>query len=187
MSSNITTYSNDIDEAYPVAGRDNNSQGFRDNFSSIKNALTTAGEEITDLQNQTAKTNGSNNFNGNLIENATTNNLFGVVNTETVNTSSATVGVSDAEYHIFNINSTSTLSLTDWGTNGYYQRIRLHLVNGDKQDNYVVTISGTGNSTIRKNYSGPIILDTIGTPVILDIWSTDSGTNIYINRLGEFS
>ena len=42
MASNINT--NTIDENYPVAGIDNDSQGFRDNFTSIKidkNVLTT--------------------------------------------------------------------------------------------------------------------------------------------------
>ena len=39
-----------IDGAYPVAGQDNDSQGFRDNFSQIKTQLTTAGTEITAIQ-----------------------------------------------------------------------------------------------------------------------------------------
>ena len=40
-----------INEAFPVAGQDNPSQGFRDNFSATKNNLSTAKSEITDLQN----------------------------------------------------------------------------------------------------------------------------------------
>lgn len=39
-----------IDGAYPVAGQDNDSQGFRDNFTNIKNNFTYAAEEISDLQ-----------------------------------------------------------------------------------------------------------------------------------------
>ena len=35
MASNINTTS--IDADYPIAGQDNNSQGFRDNFGTIKN------------------------------------------------------------------------------------------------------------------------------------------------------
>jgi hypothetical protein len=42
---------NDIDGAYPVAGQDNNSQGFRDNFTNTKTNFTYAANEITDLQN----------------------------------------------------------------------------------------------------------------------------------------
>jgi hypothetical protein len=40
-----------INVNYPVPGVNNNSQGFRDNFSGIKNNLDTAATEITDLQN----------------------------------------------------------------------------------------------------------------------------------------
>ena len=47
MASSIDTST--IDATYPVAGIDNDSQGFRDNFNSIKTNLTTAGSEITAL------------------------------------------------------------------------------------------------------------------------------------------
>jgi hypothetical protein len=43
---------NNIDGAYPVAGQDNNSQGFRDNFTNTKTNFQYAAEEITDLQNK---------------------------------------------------------------------------------------------------------------------------------------
>ena len=39
-----------IDGAYPVAGQDNNSQGFRDNFTNIKTNFQYAENEINDLQ-----------------------------------------------------------------------------------------------------------------------------------------
>jgi hypothetical protein len=42
---------NNIDGAYPVAGQDNNSQGFRDNFTNTKTNFEFAANEITDLQN----------------------------------------------------------------------------------------------------------------------------------------
>ena len=40
MSSNINP--NNIDTAYPVAGQDNDSQGFRDNFTNIKTNFSSA-------------------------------------------------------------------------------------------------------------------------------------------------
>lgn len=39
-----------IDVTYPVAGQDNDTQGFRDNFNIIKNNLNTAKSEISDIQ-----------------------------------------------------------------------------------------------------------------------------------------
>ena len=48
--SNINT--NGININYPVPGTNNSTQGFRDNFASIKNNLTSAKTEITDLQSK---------------------------------------------------------------------------------------------------------------------------------------
>jgi hypothetical protein len=48
MTSNINP--NNIDGAYPVAGQDNNSQGFRDNFTNTATNFQFAANEITDLQ-----------------------------------------------------------------------------------------------------------------------------------------
>ena len=77
MTSAISTSS--IDESYPVAGQDNNSQGFRDNFNAIKTALNTAKGEIDTLQSGTAKLNVANNFNGVLLEDAEVNKFYGSV------------------------------------------------------------------------------------------------------------
>ena len=50
MSSTINP--NNINGAYPVAGQDNDSQGFRDNFTNTKTNFQAAATEITDLQNK---------------------------------------------------------------------------------------------------------------------------------------
>jgi len=75
MASNINP--NNIDGAYPVAGQDNNSQGFRDNFTNTKTNFQYAADEITDLQNnvllKSALTGGTvnNNMLGTLVSNGT--------------------------------------------------------------------------------------------------------------------
>lgn len=48
MPSNINT--GPIDITYPIAGQDNDTQGFRTNFTNIVSNLNTAGREITALQ-----------------------------------------------------------------------------------------------------------------------------------------
>ena len=50
MASNINP--NNIDTAYPIAGQDNDSQGFRDNFTNIKTNFSFAEQEIDDLQSK---------------------------------------------------------------------------------------------------------------------------------------
>jgi hypothetical protein len=71
MASNINA--NNIDGAYPVAGQDNDSQGFRDNFTNTKTNFQSAADEITDLQNKVivkAPLTGGGNI-------AVTNNMAG--------------------------------------------------------------------------------------------------------------
>lgn len=53
MTSNIKQFSDNIDTNFPVQGRDNPSQGFRDNFAQIKLALVTAADEISQFQAST--------------------------------------------------------------------------------------------------------------------------------------
>jgi len=49
MISTITNYANNINTLFPVTGQDNDSQGFRDNFANIKQALKNASNEINTL------------------------------------------------------------------------------------------------------------------------------------------
>jgi hypothetical protein len=50
MASNINP--TNIDITYPIAGQDNDTQGFRDNFRNIKNNFLTAGSEMTAVQSK---------------------------------------------------------------------------------------------------------------------------------------
>ncbi len=65
MASNIVP--GNIDGTFPIAGQDNSSQGFRDNFTATKNNFTTASTEITDLQANKASTNAASDFADNIV------------------------------------------------------------------------------------------------------------------------
>lgn len=61
---------NTIDGTYPVAGQDNSSQGFRDNFTNTKNNFQFAYNEITDLQANAVLKGQTNDMGGAIIANA---------------------------------------------------------------------------------------------------------------------
>jgi hypothetical protein len=82
MASNINP--NSIDGSYPVAGQDNNSQGFRDNFTSIVVNFQAASTEITDLQNKAVVKSA---LSGVTIDNNMNNNTIYAVNLNDVTTS----------------------------------------------------------------------------------------------------
>lgn len=60
---------NNIDGTFPVAGQDNSSQGFRDNFTNTKNNFTYAYNEITELQANAALRGQLNEFADSIIAN----------------------------------------------------------------------------------------------------------------------
>ena len=66
MTSQINPESNNYDAAYPVAGQDNNTIGFRQNFASIQQNFQYAKDEITALQTNTVQAGGNvfNDLNG---------------------------------------------------------------------------------------------------------------------------
>jgi len=58
MSSNINPYN--VDGTFPIAGQDNSSQGFRNNFTNIQNNFIYAENEISDLQAKSVVTSALN-------------------------------------------------------------------------------------------------------------------------------
>jgi hypothetical protein len=70
-----------INGAYPVAGQDNNSQGFRDNFTWTKTNFQYAADEISDLQSKVVLkapltgTTLNNNMLGSIVSNAVAQNF----------------------------------------------------------------------------------------------------------------
>ena len=72
---------NNINGAYPVAGQDNNSQGFRDNFTNTKTNFQYARDEISDLQSKAVLkaalvgTTLNNDMGGSVLSNAQLQNM----------------------------------------------------------------------------------------------------------------
>jgi hypothetical protein len=114
MSSNINP--NNIDGTYPVAGQDNNSQGFRDNFTNIKTNFQYAESEIDDLQSKVllkAALSGSvldNDMLGSLIYNGTIAD-FGAVRLA-LGPVSGSQTINYAAGHFQTLTTTGNVSLT---------------------------------------------------------------------------
>jgi hypothetical protein len=192
-----------INENFPVAGQDNDTQTFRDNFDSIKTALSTAKTEITDLQDNVSRTDVENDFNGNLIRNAKFQNNFEVVleaQVFDVGTTTFTLDYENGPYQIFTISSSNfTFDFLNFPTTGETLgkiMIELYSLDGNPK-NVNFSLSGSDADAIKKNgFSLPITVTSQTNPTILTIWrhgyarttvgslSTD---NFYIINHGTFS
>ena len=138
---------NTIDANFPVAGVDNDSQGFRDNFNVIKTGLTTAGSEITTLQDTTAKLNVTNNFNGNILDNLVLSRAWGSAY-QTTATSNLAVSLTNGEYQLIEVAGADRLiTFEGWPGTDKYGRIRLELRSDGTQR--TITFATTGGGTVK--------------------------------------
>ena len=111
---------NNIDGAYPIAGQDNDSQGFRDNFTNIKTNFEYAGAEINDLQSKvllkSALTGSTlnNNMNGAALIGATIRNFAGTKYDFGTTSGTVTVDYSVAHYQTVGLGGAITLAFTNF-------------------------------------------------------------------------
>jgi hypothetical protein len=122
MTSNINP--NNIDGAYPVAGQDNNSQGFRTNFTNTSTNFQFAKDEITDLQNNAvlksalAGTTLNNNMQGSPLSNAVLSNMSEAVNTLGLVSGTVTINYAVGSYQTLTTNGTVSLQFTNFPASG---------------------------------------------------------------------
>lgn len=191
MASNIN--STDIDAEYPVAGIDNDSQGFRDNFSTIKNSLATAKSEITALQATTAQgvsynsETGANDFNGNQIQEADF-----IANTETVYptgniTASQNISFANGHYQTVQVGANVTLTLADWAATGKMARMRLQITSDGSSRTITFAASGGGEFKDHADWPGTFTVTSQTNPVIVDFWTVNGGLTVFRQTHGTFS
>ena len=185
MASNIN--STDIDAEYPVAGVDNDSQGFRDNFSTIKNSLATAKSEITDLQDNTAKLNADNDFNGNKIQEAdfqaTTETVYATGNI----TASQNISFANGHYQTVQVGADVTLTLSDWAEAGKMCRMRLQITSDGSSREITFAASGGGEFKDHADWPGTFTVISQTNPIMVDFWTINGGLTVFRQTHGSFS
>ena len=196
MASNIDEVS--INADYPVAGQDNDSQGFRDNFGIIKNNFVATKSEIESLQDNTAKKNEANNFLGNNITNANLVNVSEELNAGGTLSSSQDVNFTLGPVQTFTVGGDITLTTTDWPESGKVGKIRLILIN-DGEDR-ILTIGTEAGSSLKFNdrwpnktgsapnytFTNSLTIDSATAPVVIDFMTYNQGSSIFVDYIGKF-
>ena len=122
MASSINP--NNISVTFPIAGQDNDSQGFRDNFNNIKTNITHAKTEIEDLQSKvilkSALTGSSlsNDGNGSVLENFKLENMSETKLDKGSNSGSVTIEVDKAPLQLIETSANITLAFTGFPASG---------------------------------------------------------------------
>lgn len=124
MASNINP--SNINGTYPVAGQDNDSQGFRDNFTNIRTNLQFAEAEITALQSSTVTLGVENNLATTTLKNP---KLWGatekVHNYTTGAGATLVIDYSLGDYQTKEVTENLTLSYANWPASGLYSTVQV--------------------------------------------------------------
>jgi len=181
---------NNIDGAYPVAGQDNDSQGFRDNFTNTKTNFGFASAEITDLQNKAvlkAALTGSNldnNMNNTVISNvqllqaSAPKSALGSV-------TSAALNFSASPYYTLSTAGSVSVSFSSWPAAGQVATLRLQITVTSTA--YTLTLPSAvsvGTSNLQGCASNVITFNKTGV-YEYEFETSDGGTTISIFDLNQ--
>lgn len=185
-----------INENFPVAGEDNDTQVFRDNFDTIKTSLQIAKDEITDLEDNAARLDIDNDFNRTLITRAVMQDNYekrfdgGTVITPLV------VDFENGSYQIFRFGADTVIEFLNFPDSNTLPpsvgKLTLELY-GDGTTR-TLTFSTSGGTVLKKNTAFPAPFTVTsqelaaggGNPIIIEVWRHKSD-RIFLNYLGQFS
>lgn len=191
MASNII--SSTIDNTFPIAGVDNDTQGFRDNSTIIKTALTTASSEITALQANSAITNGTTNFNNNTIQNVNLKSSTIEANTTSMlgETSITATWTNSQYYRLTSINSNLAVTISGWPATGKYAEMIIHF-SGNGSGTQAVTFSSLGATTQLTDDSGAFTGRAINVnasadrSTVVKAFTSDNGVTVFYQHIDTF-
>ena len=189
MASNIV--STTIDATFPVAGVDNDTQGFRDNFSIIKDNFAAAKAEISSLQSDTAKLTGNNNFDGNNIISAVLQGSGDAVSPQVTIVGNMELPWIEASYYAFTVNGNVTLTMTEWPVQPASPKTHILgkmvvQVTASTSSRTITFATVNGTVKLPSGVTNPVTLAS-GATNIYEFWTINGGTTVYGKLVGSYT
>lgn len=191
MTSNIV--STTIDATFPVAGVDNDTQGFRDNFSIIKNNFAAAKAEIDTLQSGTAKLTGNNNFDGNNIISAVLQGSGDAVSPQVTIVGNLELPWIEASYYAYTVNGNVTLTMSEWPVQPVSPSTKTHIlakmmvqVTASTTSRIITFATVNGTVKLPSGVNNPVTLAS-GATNIYEFWTINGGTTVYGKLVGSYT
>jgi hypothetical protein len=181
---------NNIDGTYPVAGQDNDSQGFRDNFTNTKTNFEYAGDEITELQSKAVLksaltgTTLDNNMNNSVISNV---QLLSASAPKAAlgSVTSATLNFAAAPYYTLTTGGSVTVAFSNFPASGQVATMRLQItVNNTAYTLILPSAVSVGTSNLQGFSSNVITFAKTGV-YEYEFETSDGGTTISIFDLNQ--
>lgn len=185
MTSNITT--TNINGDYPVAGQNNSTQGFRDNFTAIKDNLDTAATEITDLQNQSVLKNAaSNDLQGGVLNNPTLQGTRQLIYDFGTVSGSQTYDFRNSSFQTMTLGASTSLQFLSFG-NVPSDAVSVRLQVTVPNTAYTLTLPSSVSVNLNSiaGASGQTITFSNTGVYIFEFTTVDGGTTFAINDLSR--
>ena len=177
---------NDIDGAYPVAGQDNDSQGFRDNFTNTKTNFQYAADEITDLQTKAVfkaaltGTTLDNDMNGSLLYNFEASQVAGAVNLLGTDSGTVTLDWTNGSYQTLTTGGSVVLGFTNFPASGVAASIVLRITVASIAHTLTLPAAvSIGTDNLQGYVSNVITFSTTGT-YIFEFTTVNGGSAVSI-------
>lgn len=189
---------NNIDGTYPVAGQDNDSQGFRDNFTNIRNNFTFAKAEIEDLQNKAVLKSAllntvlSNDFAGNAVVNPALTSWRQTYNNIGSVSGSVTINFTNGNFQKITMSGTTILTFS-FPTNSTNQYASIKLWVSNPNASYTLSFPNAltlGDTDTIAGFSGNTVTFSAAeisnsTDYFFEVFTVDGGTTLGIRDLGR--
>ena len=185
MASNIVP--GNIDGTFPTAGQDNSSQGFRDNFTAIKNNFTNAVTEIVNLQTNKANMNAASNFTDNEVTRAKFKDTSETVYAHgSVSGGAVTLNHENGHYQTLTITADTTFTFLNFPTSGSLGRIILDIIVAPTSTGILTFPSAIIKADNVTGSDGTSDQVTTGLGrALFEFMSPDGGTTILMHQLGK--
>jgi len=182
---------NNIDGTYPVAGQDNNSQGFRDNFTNTKTNFQYAADEITDLQNNVvlkSALSGSthnNNMLGSILSNAELNDMGYTRLALGTAGGTVTIDYSIGTYQTLSTNAAVSLGFINWPAAGVAGEVYLQITVTNTSHTLTLPAAVSLGLTGIQGISGQIITFGATGTYNFRFTSNDGGSTVTVYDLNR--
>ena len=175
-----------ITPSFPVAGQDNSSQGFRDNFSAIKTNFIESKSEIEDLQTNKANTNASSDFTDNEVSRAKLKDTSETIYAHgSVSSGSVTLNHENGHYQTLSITADTTFAFLNFPS-GALGRIILDITVAPSSTGILTFPSAIIKADNVTGSDGTSDQITVGLGRFLyEFMSPDGGTTILMHQLGK--
>ena len=175
-----------ISVSFPVAGQDNSSQGFRDNFSAIKTNFIESKTEIDDLQTNKANTNASSDFTDNEVSRAKLKDTSETIYAHgSVSSGSVTLNHENGHYQTLTITADTTFAFLNFPS-GALGRIILDITVAPTSTGILTLPSAVIKADNVTGSDGTSDQVTIGLGrALFEFMSPDGGTTVLMHQLGK--